>query len=66
MSEWENIGELFAFVGRTGFRDDDLGSRIIAAKIVNYLINICFLLEKKFKPYPKWFGNAFKKLEIYN
>ncbi len=26
-------------------------------------MNLCFLMEKRYAPYPKWFGIAFKKLD---
>lgn len=29
-------------------------------------MNLCFLMEKHYAPYPKWFGTAFKKLDCAN
>jgi hypothetical protein len=26
-------------------------------------MSLCFLIEKQYAPYPKWFGSAFKQLE---
>jgi len=60
--EWSAIGEEEAFVGRCGDLGDELGSRLIACRIVDHLMRIVFLLEKEYFPYSKWFGTAFSKL----
>jgi hypothetical protein len=41
---------------------DDLGSRIIAARLVRGLMRLCFLMERVYAPYPKWFGTGFSRL----
>ncbi len=61
-SEWLKIAEEEAFVGRAGHVDDEIGSRIIASRIIQSLIRLCFLTEKVYPPYSKWFGSAFKNL----
>jgi len=61
--EWEKIATEEAFVGRCGDVDDDLGSSLIASRIIQSLVNLCFLQEKKYIPYSKWYGTAFKDLE---
>jgi hypothetical protein len=61
-AQWRRIGELEAFVGRAGEVGDDLGSRLIAACLVRDLMRLCFLMEKRYAPYGKWFGTAFAKL----
>ena len=61
-AQWRRIGELEAFVGRAGEVGDDLGSRLIAARLVRDLMRLCFLMEKRYAPYSKWFGTAFAKL----
>ncbi|NBX51116.1 DUF4037 domain-containing protein, partial [bacterium] len=48
--------------GRTGEVNDELGSRIIATRIMQSLMRLCFLLEKSYAPYSKWFGTCFAKL----
>lgn len=60
---WGRIGQEEAFVGRTGFVGDDLGSQVIAARLVRDLMRLCFLMEKQYAPYPKWFGTAFSQLK---
>lgn len=41
---------------------DELGSAVIGARLVTDLMHLCFLLEKQYAPYPKWFGTAFSRL----
>ena len=62
--QWTRIAQEEAFVGRTGSQGDDLGSRLIAARLVHDLMGLAFLLEKRYAPYAKWFGAAFRRLEI--
>jgi hypothetical protein len=61
-AQWRRIGELEAFVGRAGEVGDYLGSRLIAACLVRDLMRLCFLMEKRYAPYGKWFGTAFARL----
>src|SRR5574341_879636 len=62
-SQWAKIAHEEAFVGRCGDVGDELGSQIIAARLVQYLMRLCFLMEKRYAPYSKWFGKAFARLE---
>ncbi|HEX6606636.1 MAG TPA: DUF4037 domain-containing protein [Chloroflexia bacterium] len=61
-SQWRRIAQQEAFVGRTGDVGDGLGSRLIAGSIVRNLMRLCFLLERRYTPYSKWFGTAFARL----
>lgn len=63
-SQWFKISEEEAFVGRCGDAGDELGSRIVAARIVRELMILCFVMEKRYIPYSKWLGTAFSKLDI--
>ncbi|HEY3799328.1 MAG TPA: DUF4037 domain-containing protein [Caulobacteraceae bacterium] len=60
--QWRRIGEEQAFVGRTGDRGDELGSRVIAARLARDGMRLAFLIEGRYAPYPKWFGSAFAQL----
>lgn len=60
--KWDELGAEEAFVGRTGFRGDEIGSRLIAARQVRRLMELCFLIERRYAPYSKWFGTAFRSL----
>ncbi len=62
-SQWRIISQEEAFIGRTAAAGDDLGSRILTAKMAGYLMKLAFLMEKKYAPYSKWFGKAFSQLE---
>jgi hypothetical protein len=61
-AEWNRIADEEAFVGRCGDVGDDLGSRLIAARIVHSLMRLVFLIERDYPPYSKWFGTAFNQL----
>lgn len=62
-AQWARIGEQQAFVGRAGEAGDDLGSRLVAARLAQDAMRLCFLLEKRYAPYAKWFGTAFARLD---
>ncbi len=64
-SQWAQIEEIEAFVGRTWQLGDPLGSQLVASQIVEYLIKLCFLMERRYAPYAKWLGTAFKELRCY-
>ena len=62
--QWRRIAQEEAFVGRTAEVGDELGSRIVAARIVRDLMRLCFLIERRYAPYSKWLGSAFRNLPI--
>ncbi|WEJ34648.1 DUF4037 domain-containing protein [Devosia sp. SD17-2] len=62
--QWRRIAEEQAFVGRAGQVGDDLGSRIIAARLARDIMRMGFLLERRYAPYAKWLGSAFERLPI--
>jgi hypothetical protein len=59
---WQRIAEEEPFVGRTRELGDDLGQRVLAARIARELMRLAFLMERRYAPYPKWLGTAFSKL----
>jgi len=61
--EWDKISVEESFVGRCGDVSDEIGSTLIANRIIQHIMNICFLQEKQYIPYSKWFGTAFKELK---
>jgi hypothetical protein len=65
-AQWGLIGQEEAFVGRTVSVGDELGSRILTARIVERLMHLCFLFEKRYMTYSKWSGTAFKRLRCYS
>jgi hypothetical protein len=42
---------------------DELGSALIGSRLVSDLMRLCFLMEREYAPYSKWFGTAFSRLE---
>ena len=63
VAQWIKIFEDREFISRCGDVGDELGSMIIASRQVNRLMRLCFLMERKYAPYTKWFGTAFSELE---
>ena len=62
--QWHRIAQEEAFVGRTAEVGDELGSRILTARIVRDLMRLCFLIERRYAPYSKWLGSAFRNLHM--
>jgi len=62
-AQWTKIFEEQAFVGRCGQVGDELGSALIAVRQIKNLMRLCFLIERKYAPYSKWFGTAFSRLD---
>lgn len=61
-AQWQRIGQEEHLMGRAGIAGDEIGSALIAARLVRDLMRLCFLMEKQYPPYPKWFGTAFAQL----
>lgn len=59
---WWRIHPEVNIVGRVGFIGDELGSAIIGSRLVHDLMRLCFLMERQYAPYSKWFGTAFSRL----
>ena len=64
-AQWSLIGQEEAFVGRASSVKDELGSRVITGRQVERLMRLCFLMEKRYPPYSKWFGSAFRTLDCW-
>ncbi len=60
--QWRRIGQEEAFAGRCAQVGDELGSRLVAARLVRDLMRLCFLMERQYAPYIKWLGTAFVQL----
>jgi hypothetical protein len=65
-AQWRRIAQEEAFMGRCGDLGDELGSQIIAARLVRDLLRLAFLLERRYAPYSKWLGTAFARLSCAN
>jgi len=61
-AQWERFGQECSFMGRCGDVGDEVGSRILAARLIHYTMDLCFLMERQYAPYSKWYGTAFAEL----
>lgn len=61
-SQWAQLAEIEAFVGRTWQVGDKTGFLLLKARVVDQIIRLCFLMEKRYAPYAKWFGTVFQSL----
>jgi hypothetical protein len=51
-------------VGRTAGRGDELGSRMLSVRLAGDLVWLAFALSRRWAPYPKWRGTAFRALAV--
>lgn len=61
-AQWTRIAQEEAFVGRAAEAGDDLGSRLVAARLAREVMRLCLLLARRYPPYSKWLGTAFTAL----
>lgn len=62
--QWQRISQEEAFVGRCAEVGDELGSAVVAGRLVRDLMRLCLLLGRRYAPYSKWLGSAFAELEV--
>lgn len=60
--QWQRIAREEAFVGRCGEVGDELGSAVVAARLVRDLMRLCLLMDRRYPPYSKWLGSAFARI----
>ncbi|HEY6736402.1 MAG TPA: DUF4037 domain-containing protein [Candidatus Saccharimonadia bacterium] len=63
-SGWRLLSQEMPFVGRTAEVGDELGSKSITTHQCRRAMQLLFLIERKYAPYNKWFGTAFKELKF--
>ncbi|MFC8567965.1 DUF4037 domain-containing protein [Streptomyces sp. NPDC057245] len=59
--QWRRISQEEAFVGRCGEVGDELGSAVVAGRLVRDLMRLCLLMDRRYPPYSKWLGSAFAR-----
>jgi hypothetical protein len=58
-SSWRRIDQELPLIGRTRECGDDVGSRIITARVARAVMHLSFLLQQRWPPYSKWYGTAY-------
>lgn len=61
-ADWARLAQELPFVGRTAERGDDLGSRIITARLVEAAMHLAHLIDRRWPPYSKWLGTSLTRL----
>ncbi|MER6991662.1 DUF4037 domain-containing protein [Saccharopolyspora hirsuta] len=62
--QWQRISQEEAFTGRCGEVGDELGSAVVAGRLVRDLMRLCLLAQRCYPPYSKWLGSAFAQLPV--
>ncbi|MEU6024881.1 DUF4037 domain-containing protein [Micromonospora sp. NPDC047134] len=60
--QWRRIAQEESFPGRCAEAGDDLGCRLVTARLVRDLMRLAMLIERRYPPYSKWLGTAFARL----
>jgi hypothetical protein len=61
---WQRLCQLMPMVGRTADSGDELGSRLLSARLAGDLIWLAFALSGRWAPYDKWRGTVFRSLPV--
>ncbi len=62
LAGWWRVHPEANLAGRAGAVGDELGSALIGSRLVSDLMRLCFLMERQYAPYAKWFGTGFFRL----
>lgn len=62
--DWQRLDQELPLMGRAADRGDELGSRVIAARLVDVAVHLAFLLSRRWPPYPKWRGTLLARLPV--
>jgi hypothetical protein len=60
--QWQRLSQAEAFIGRCAEVGDAVGMKLVAARVVRDAMKLCFLMERRYAPYDKWLGTAFRRL----
>jgi hypothetical protein len=61
-ADWSRLAQELPFVGRSAERGDDLGSRVIASRLVGVAMHLAHLLDRQWPAYSKWLGTSLARL----
>lgn len=59
---WSSIGQDEHLAPRAGMAGDDLGSRLVTARLCRTAVQLAFLQERRYAPYDKWLGTALARI----
>lgn len=59
---WSAVGQDEHLAPRAGMAGDDVGSRMITARVCRTAAQLAFLQERRYAPYDKWLGTALARL----
>lgn len=62
-SQWYFIWGTERLIFRTPEAGDSIGSQLNVHKLIRLIVEMSFLQHKQYKPYDKWIGSAFKRLD---
>jgi hypothetical protein len=61
---WQRLCQSLPMMGRTADAGDELGSRLLSARLAEDLNWLAFALSRRWPPYPKWRGTVFRSLPV--
>lgn len=61
--DWKRLSQELPPMSRAADVGDNRGARAIAARLAQVTMHLAFLLERRWPPYAKWFGTAFRTLK---
>ena len=61
---WQRLSQEMPMVGRTAEHGDEPGSRLLSTQLAGDLMWLAFALSRRWPPYPKWRGTAFRALPV--
>ena len=61
-AQWHLIGNTTPLLGRAVEVGDVRGARLLTATLCRLVMEMVFLQQRRYRPYPKWFGTAFTTL----
>jgi hypothetical protein len=61
---WQRLCQLLPMMGRTAEAGDELGSRLLSARLAGDLLWLAFALSRRWAPYAKWRGTVFCSLPV--
>jgi Domain of unknown function (DUF4037) len=59
--QWQRIDQEEPFPGRCAEAGDELGSALVAARLVRDVVRLVLLMQRRYPPYSKWLGTAFAR-----